>query len=91
MKNAYFRNFDFNSKFKIQTKLLFDNELFELSKKYDFLYISFKNLCNNEGCKLFDDKGFPFTLDQFHLTHQFTQYVSRKLGIRKKIIQFIKN
>ena len=91
VKNAYFKNFDFKSKFKIQTKLLFDSELFELSKKYDFLYISFGNFCNNEGCKLFDDKGFPFTLDQFHLTYQFTQYASHKLGIRKKIIEFINN
>ena len=91
VRDAYLIDYDFKSNFKIQTKLLFDSELFELSKKYDFLYISFKNLCKNEGCKLFDDKGFPFTLDQFHLTHQFTQYASHKLGIRKKIIQFINN
>ena len=91
VKDTYFKSYNFKSKFEIQNKLLFDQELKQKSEELNFLYISFKELCQNRECELFDSDGFPFTLDQFHLTYQFAQYASKKLGIREIILQNIKN
>ena len=91
VKDSYFKSYDFKAKFEIQNKLLFDQELKQKSEELNFLYISFKELCQDKECELFDNDGFPFTLDSFHLTYQFAQYASKKLGIREVILQNINN
>lgn len=89
IKDAFLKNFNFRENFKISNSLLFDDVLRDKSKKLDFLYISFSDLCKNNECEYTDYNDFPFTLDQFHLSYQFSQYVSKKLNIKERVIKYI--
>ena len=80
----------FKSKFVVQQKLFQDNIIEKKSKQLDFLYISYRDLCD-DTCILFSEDGFPFTLDQFHFTYQFANFVSNKLEIRERILVYFKN
>ena len=90
VKDSFTNNYNLKSKFVVQQKLFQDNIIEKKSKQLDFLYISYRDLCD-DTCILFSEDGFPFTLDQFHFTYQFANFVSNKLKIRERILAYFKN
>ena len=90
VKDSFTNNYNFKSKFVVQQKLFQDNIIEKKSKQLDFLYISYRDLCD-DTCILFSEDGFPFTLDQFHFTYQFANFVSNKLEIRERILVYFNN
>ena len=73
----------------IKSKLLYDKDLDLLSKKYNYFYVSFKELCKKDSCKLFTNDNYPFSFDTNHISKNFANEFGNNYSRRKELLNYI--